>query len=350
MANLDIFNDDTFFLSNPNQALEDTILQEEEELNEKTQTALEDESNKQTQVQTQTVSEEVEEDQEEIDDVFFDLTKSIFEQNKWEADDKVLDAFADAGGGLDGFMSVFNHIIETNSVPEYASEISEKFDHYLKAGGDPKTFMESYFPSDTVELDNLDLTVTNTQAWVMYQYYKATTKFSDEDINEAISDLHSLGTLEGKATRAIVLLKQQEEINKQKADEYLIAERQAAFEEAKKQRHAIEQYVGNGSEEELAVPMTKTEKQGFLNFLLTESTDTGETEWNKVLRSQPEDVIKLAALYYKGATKNKLQKIVKTKVVNDLESTLAKKLKERGSTVATKSNSKSKVDLSFFDR
>ena len=270
------------------------------------------------------------------------LGRNFFEYLGWDnwSDDILTEKSAE------GFFNMLESIIQENSIPQYSSEIVQEFDNFVRSGGNPKDFLNTY---NETELPDLDLENQEHQAYVIYQQMKMSTHWSDDKIKKYINKLAKDGELMDEAKDAFDFVKGQYEQRRVQLKQQQELEIQRQQQEMQENIVSIGKFIASATEEELGVPLTKGEKQNFIRFLLEPDPKTGRTKYQEKLEENPANNYKLAALVFKGALDGKLDSIAKKKVVNDLE----EKLKKSASTMFSKQSNKMNItpnnDISFSD-
>lgn len=279
---------------------------------------------------------------EEDDNPYTVLAKNFFDYLGWDnwSDDFLPEKNAE------GFFNMLESIIQENSKPEYSSEIVRDFDTFVKNGGNPKEFLETY---NQTELPELDLENQEHQAYVVYQQMKMSTQWSDEKIRKYVHKLAKDGELAEEAKDAFGFVKSQydqrrEQLKKQQ-EEDLIKQNK----ETQEYIYSVGRYIESASEEDLGVSLTKGEKQKFVRFLLEPDPKTGLTPYQHKIQENPSNSYKLAALVFKGALDGQLESIAKKKVVNELEDKLKKSASNMFGKKSNKMNVTPNNEISFSD-
>ncbi len=122
-----------------------------------------------------------------------------------------------------------------NQLPEDFKPILE---YAFKGGKNVKDFLDTY-SNASLDLSNLDLDNTENQRLAVREYYKNTTKFSDEKIEILIDALSQKDALEEEATDAVIKLKDIQASNKAALIEQAELQSKAEREAEEKTRQEI---------------------------------------------------------------------------------------------------------------
>jgi len=169
-----------------------------------------------------------------------DIIKVLHEHNKWEIDEEAL---AKYDNSEDGLMEFFGDMVQANiPAPAYGSQEVEEFDMYVKNGGDPAKFLETYYSNGNYNYEEADIEDEDVQKKVYTDYLKNTTKFSDAKIAKEVQtkiDLDELGEEVKEAKEYMVefdktskenlkvQLEREKEAQQQQYNEYMESQKKA---------------------------------------------------------------------------------------------------------------------------
>lgn len=308
-----------------------------------------------------------EEEEEEDDDSFFDDDDLTDPEDTEGSDTEVsgepseYKTFAKAlfeHGGIDwndeylkddspeGVVQLFYDLIEANSEPQYANDTVREFDQYVKAGGDPKRFLETYYIQ--TELPDLDLQQPEHQKYVLFEHLRDSTKWSDKKIQMYIERLGA-DELSAESAEAYDEVKASYNNKRQALQEEQQKAKQAAQAKQQEEVATVVKFIKTATAEDLGgIEMSLPKKKKFAEWLLRPDKD-GKTGYNKKLDTIPNIGIKLAALVFEGATEGKLGDIASTKAVNQLKDKLSGKKTKPFTKSTNKAQVKSKQGDNDFD-
>ncbi len=222
-----------------------------------------------------------------------------------------------------------------NSLPE---DFRPLLKYGLDGGKNLKTYLETFAP---VSYDELDLSSSENQKKVMYDYYKNTSNYDDAKIERMIRRLEDTDDLEAEALDAKEELLQLKTQRAQEFETQAQKEREAEAERMKQQANMLASVIDSESEFEDA---RKNKLKGFFFNQVQDGKKT-TTEFVRVLNSvmeNPKHLVQLANVLAdydsnKGLNFERLSKKAKTEGVNSLKQTLQSKLNPK-SQVRTSSN------------
>jgi hypothetical protein len=278
------------------------------------------------EIEAEKGEEEGEESARSVEFVTAPIISSIFEQLGLDFDEEELSAaIVKHGDDMAGISRILKDVvdatIEANSAPEYASEITEQFDNFVRNGGDAKTFFDAIYSS--VDYNKLDTSDINSQIFILREFYRATTSLSNERIDKTIKALHTAGELESVAKDAkvdLIKFKDQERLEVVKRQEQEAYRRQQEYVEGiNKQKNVIL----SGSKSELGFIIPDADKKGLVKFLYEVDPVTQETQYQARMKSVPNFGLRLAYLAYKNVLNEEgLMKVSTTRSTQKLQSTV----------------------------
>lgn len=283
---------------------------------------------KQKKVKDEEPEEEVDvEDEDEIDpdempapdgnEIDFKPFYNLFhEKLGWEVDENDMPE-----NSVEGLIEYMNNIVENASKPQYANELSEKFDKFLANGGDPQKFINTMFkPQD---YSTFEIKSDEDKKAVLKEHLTRTNPDKGKDwIDRKVSRYEDSGVLDEEAEDALEVLKQWDSEEK----ETIVAKQEAAklkeVEDYKAQIENLKTTLLN-KKEIAKIPVTQREMQDFFTFLAVPEKD-GKTKYQKVTMANQEAAIISAYIAYKGFDVTNLNKNVRSDVVKDLKRSLSK--------------------------
>lgn len=223
-------------------------------------------------------------------------------------------------GSFEGFNTWMDSYVSERSKPQYANEEEARFAEYLSNGGKPQDYVKLFYESPKYDSIKVDSDASRNK--VLFDYYKKTTKFSDEKINGYLDYIKDTDSYEKEAEEALSFLQQS-----QKEEEGKLLQEQAAQKE--KQQKAHQDYLNNiraeiDKQQEIAgIPFSKGEKDKFYAFLSEKGKD-GYTPYQRMYQEDATLELKLAALAYKQAHKGKIHTQEQTLATRKVQENLKK--------------------------
>jgi hypothetical protein len=246
------------------------------------------------------------------------IIEVIHDKFGWDFD---ADAFKGADlSNVDTLTDYITNIIEENSKPEYANNISESFDQYLRNGGRPEQFLENY--NSETDYTVIDLEDENNLRMLGVEYYTKTGQ-SVEEAEETVKDLEESNAL---AKLAPKFVKQLDSWQKSES----AANEKARLDALKSDYEASEKALENTyntiqSKDEIAgLPFkNKADKDKFFEFAYVPDKK-GETAYQKMFKADPEMELKMLMFAYRGISKEKILAMSTDKATKDLRVNLEK--------------------------
>ena len=215
-------------------------------------------------------------------------------------------------------LKYMSDVIDSNSKPSYANEVVEKFDKYVKDGGDPYTFLNESYKG--IDYDKADTEDEATQKELIRELYKE-KGFKDKKITRLIEKHELDDELKDEAIEALEELK---EIKSQKVEIITASKKEEKKAAVKEQQAFVDLAVNKISkiEEIGGVPISKKEKDLLLPYLFTQDKE-GKTPLQKDYEKNPVDYLITTAYFYQNQAniKNKLKKSATTSAVADFKQT-----------------------------
>lgn len=238
-------------------------------------------------------------------------------------------------------IELMKEVISENSRPTYASEEVEKYDEFVRNGGDLKSFYKEAF-SNKLDLDAIDVEKEYDQRAVIRENL-LNQGYKEDKIKRMLSRYEEAETLKEEAEDALELLKehnikkQESLLEKQKKDAEMARQQQQKFyEDVNSTIKNISDFRG--------FPISEKEKRELLQYAFVPDSD-GLTKYQKDLRS---DVYNILESAYFAKNKDKAKQ-TNTSNKGDTETfkTLRDKLKARSTkSVDNDNNSKSQSNRS----
>lgn len=238
-------------------------------------------------------------------------------------------------------IELMKEIISENSRPTYASEEVEKYDEFVRNGGDLKSFYKEVF-SNKLDLDAVDVEKEYDQRAVIRENL-LNQGYREDKIKRMLSRYEEAETLKEEAEDALELLKEHN-IKKQ---EWLLEKQKKDAEMARQQQQKFYEDVNStikNISDFRGFPISEKEKRELLQYAFVPDSD-GLTKYQKDLRS---DVYNILESAYFAKNKDKAKQ-TNTSNKGDTETfkTLRDKLKARSTkSVNNDNNSKSQSNRS----
>lgn len=243
------------------------------------------------------VTEPEEVDESEIVDLFFSIGAERYD---WAVDDEKKPKTAEE------LWDFLEEVVNTSSVPQYASPEAKEFDDFLRNGGESKKFMEIY--NRTIDLDNANLEDENMQEELLREFYKE-KKFKDEQISKLIHKAKQTDTIAEDAKEALDELKV---IHKERKQSMLEQQRK----ERETQERNTQQFVSdikNGLKQIdslFGFNITLKDKEQLLPYVFEVGKD-GKTQQQRDFEEDP--VMYTILTSYAYANRDKLLKQIEQK-------------------------------------
>ena len=239
---------------------------------------------------------------------------------------------------IDDVIELMSEIVNENSKPTYASDEVEKYDEFVRNGGNLKDFYKEVY-SGKLDPSSLDLEKEYDQRAVIRENL-LNQGYKEEKIKKMIGRYEESETLKEEAEDALDLLK---EFNQKKQDTLLEEQRKNA-EIARRQQQKFYEDVNTNIKaisNFRGFPISEKEKRELLQYAFVPDED-GITKYQKDLRSDVYNILE-SAYFAKNRDKVKVDNVNKGET--DAYKTLRDKLKARSNKTVdnTKDNSKSKL-------
>lgn len=284
----------------------------------------------------------LEDPSEEDDAIDPDTLKAYFEQLKSVGLITTKDDF-EFDGTFEKLDDAIEHTRQQNLnlvKEELQSKLPDDFkaliDYALAGGRSLEDYIQAYSGNN---LENLDLSTLENQRLVLTEYYKQTTKYSDDKILRMVDKLETLGGIEEEAEDALAELLELKETRKAE----LIAN---AAKEAENRKAAIEQEtiaITNAIDSSIT---DKPRAEGMKSFLFSplkteEGTTTKFKDTIRKISNNPEHLAQLVDILYdydpkKGIKLTTLEKQTKDQGIRALKASVKETIAARQITSAGK--------------
>lgn len=262
-------------------------------------------------------SEEIQFD-DEIDKDISSILKDKFEKEY----SIVFDEEEDSLDSLDGIVKALSRIVEESSKPLYANEEVQKYDEFVRNGGNLLDFYSEVY-SDGIDPDKIDLEDELNQKLVIREHLK-TKGYKDANIDKRLVRYEESGVLEDEAIDALELLKEYKENkkeklleNQKKEKEKLIADQQNFIADVQKTIDEMSDIRG--------IPLTKQEKVILKEYMFKPGKD-GLSDYQREYTKNVKNLVESAFFTKNG---DSLIKKAKDKAASETYKKLQKKINER---------------------
>lgn len=249
---------------------------------------------------------------------------------------------------MEGLIDYMNNIVESASKPQYANELSEKFDRFLANGGDPEKFINTMFKSK--DYTTFEIKSDEDKKQVLKDLLVKSNPDKDTEwVNKKINRYEDSGVLDEEAEDALEILRS---LDKKAKDNIVAEQEQAKQREAEEYKTQLTNLKNKlATTKEIAkLPVTQKEMNDFYTFLAVPEKD-GKTKYQKVTTENEDAAIITAFLAFKGFDFSNMKANVRSDVVKDLKKSLSQfSSSNTGLTSKTSiSPSSNKTDYSKFD-
>lgn len=231
-------------------------------------------------------------------------------------------------------VSAIDNIIKSKAVPVYASVLSEEFDEFIKAGGNPVEFMQEFIGDS-----KSGVPTTQQEKEDVIRGVLKDAGFSDSQIDRKIDSYIENDTLDEELNDALDILKRK---NAKKIEDDIKARREEAEAEAESQRklfNDINTYIDSMTSIR-DIPVTKEQARNLKEYLLKFDKD-GMTAYQRDFSKSISNLIESAFF-----TQNKaaLIKAAQSKGSSDAMSKLKSVLKTNNKMAGTQNNNRGGSD------
>lgn len=271
----------------------------------------EEESKEETEEETEEEVEDISEAEPEIADF---VAEKLAAEMGWSFDkDDKFESVAD----IVDYMAA---VVEESSKPTYANDEVQKFDEFVRDGGDLRSFYDATI-SGRVDIDNVDLEVAENQRAVVRENLR-NQGYKEDRINRTITRYEDAELLSGEADEALELLKEYNEQIEQK----LLDDQKNYADDYRKQQQKfvsdVEESIKD-TKDIRGIKINEKQKKELLEYIF-KPVDEGRTLYQKEYAASVGNLIESAFMTKEGDT---LFKKVEEKAKSDAYKTLHKKLK-----------------------
>lgn len=234
-----------------------------------------------------------------------ELNWSFGEDDKFESIGDVIDYMA--------------NIVEENSKPQYANDEVEKFDGFVRDGGNLRGFYDSVY-SGKIDPEKVDLGSTENQRAVIREHL-SNQGYKDERITRTIDRYETNETLEEESSDALELIK---EFNEKKEQKLLNDQKKLAGDYQKQQQKFfsdVQDSIKN-IKDIRGIPVNEKQKAELLDYIFRPDEE-GMTKYQKDYISNVTNLIESAFLTKEG---DKLFKKVEDKAKSDAYKNMKEKI------------------------
>lgn len=264
------------------------------------------------------------------EDPSFNFLQVYFDKEGWDLEDDEIQIFVDAGGGVEGYQAVMDHIYNEVSKPQYASDEVALLNEWIESGGTVEEFYQQVIPPDTPDYENLDMEDLGTQKWLVYQYHKTMNPhLSEKKLMRLVEDSEEEGTLEEEAYAYQEEFIQAEQESRQQILQEKQNEQRRIYEEQQRAIHQTVNYIRSATPEQLGVDLTKAQREKLIEFGFSRDPRTGLTPYEQKLQKDPSINLRIMAAVFTGLTEGKVPAKAKADATKKLMESLNKNPIER---------------------
>ena len=306
--------------------LEDAEDEDVEEKDEKDEKDEEDEDEEEDEVDEKDKEEKDTEGTDDLSEAEPEIAQFVAEQlaNEmgWEFKDEKFENVKD----IVDYMAA---VVEENSKPNYASEDVQKFDEFVKDGGDLRKFYDDTM-SGRIDVDNVDMDVVENQRALVRENLR-NQGYKEDRVNRTIDRYEDAELLSGEAEEALELLKEYNERNEQK----LLDDQKKYADDYRKQQQNfvsdVEESI-KSIKDIRGIKINTKQKKELLEYIF-KPVNEGQTAYQKDYAASVGNLIESAFLTKEG---DALFKKVEEKAKTEAYKTLHKKIKvNKGRKIST---------------
>jgi hypothetical protein len=264
--------------------------------------------------------EETDEDEEDSLD-FKPFVQALHDKFGWEFDDETLEE-----NTFEGVIDHLGSIVESNVQAIMDEELSigdgtlKKMYEYIKDGGDPKRFVDTYFRP--VDYSTLELSDNDELQERVITDLLAKQGYDTDEIKDKLDTYKDANILEKEAIVAAKKMAQFDKVEKEK----LLENQKQSLEIAKQKEHEYWNDVKSkiSSWDKVGdFPIIDKDKPMFFEYLSKRDKE-GKTQYQRDLETDKEASIKMAYIQYKKFNLESIKKSVKTEISKDVKKTISK--------------------------
>ena len=246
---------------------------------------------------------------------------------------------------MDEVVEFLQTIVEESSKPTYASPELERLNEYVTNGGKIEKYLEQRY-SGNIDLDNLNLNSSSSQALVLREYFKRQGHDLSK-IDNKIQKYEDTGILEEEAREAYDLLKK---VRSKEAETLLEEQKNLQRDIQKRQQDYIDNVVSyiDSLQDVRGIPISATDKKKLQDYML-KPTAEGVTRYKKEFESSIRPFVESAFFTMTGETLvNKMTKRASSEAVKALKARLETKTKRGKNTGYYENDKQVKGDYSLL--
>lgn len=269
------------------------------------------------------LSDEDDEDEEELEgksEGFREFTKDLYNKGILDFDDTDKD-FEDSEDGIGKLVEKTSEKRAQDRINKWVQELPEdgvEFLEYIKNGGKPKEFLDTYYGNTSWK--DLKIEDDNTRKQVIEASLKLSGE-SDEDIKDMLSEWEINGSLEKRANSALGKLQKYETTQK---EQMLKAQKERAEQEKAEQAEYWDSFKKNlfDKEDISGFKLTPKVKEDLWNFMTTVDRKTGKTPYQEAIEQNKDSSYLFAYLAMNKFDSKKLERQVESKAASKLAGVL----------------------------
>jgi len=182
---------------------------------------------------------------------------------------------------LDDVIELMDHVIRTNSKPEFANDEVAKYDQFVRQGGNLKTFYDEVY-KNSIDPEKVDLASTKDQKLVIESNLR-NLGYKEERIKKTIERYEDAEVLKDEAEDALESIKEFQ-VKKEKT---LLANQEKEAQETEKQNKQffdnVVSYVNN-LKDIGGIPIDVNSKKKIIDYIFRVTPD-GSTQFQKAYAS-----------------------------------------------------------------
>ena len=231
------------------------------------------------------------------------------------------------GASIKDFVSYMEKIVEENVTDKLNGVLSiggghlRRFYEFLKSGGDPDQYMDTYYGRVNYEDVKIEDGDDRTQRAVVEDYLRLTEEDAEE-VDKTVKDYETSGILQKESERA---LKKLQKIQKDEKDSLLRNQQELASRrqvEAKTYWDSVQQAIST-AESIGPFPIVKKDKTDFFSYLHDVGRDN-LTQYQRDLKVDKEASIKMAYMLFKKFDVEPVKKGAKNEVISEVKKNLSR--------------------------
>lgn len=225
----------------------------------------------------------------EVDDAEAQLAESLFDVMVEEYDLPDLPK-EQRPKNTQEFFGLMKHVMDINSTPKYAHPESERFDQYIRQGGDPYNYIRS---ASQASYGDINVESRQGQVYAVAELLKLQGS-TPEMINRRIESFEKAGTLQAEAQDAAGILKSYQEQQRT----MLMQQQQQQQQNAIMQEREMQGYMAQALQETnemLGIPLTTKAKRELWDYMFRPDQN-GYTQFMIDYSADPRNIIAAAMM------------------------------------------------------